>query len=426
MLEELGVDGYRAVTYDTLWYNGPYTITTYVQGNEKVLTKNPLYWDTTAKLLNTVTIKMVDSNDTAFQMFQAGELDAIALTEANLQTIYRDENHKYHKNLVEARPTKYSYQMRFLYDKKLEDGTPDDNWNKAIANEAFRLAIYWGLDWTDYLARTNAINPLKCTNLCYTAANLVTTSDGKDYTDLVMDRIGLRPSTEKYARYDAKKGDQYKQQAISELTAKGVTFPVEFDYYIAGGNQTALDSATVLKNVFAEGLGEDFIKFNIKTFVKSFAQEVSAARLFSGFISGWGADFGDPVNFLGQETTGDDNAFYQTTYCRANDATDPDLIATYKEFTRLVKAAAATNDNLDKRFAAFADAEAYMLNHALAIPLYVNIQWQLTRMNAYSTIYCAYGTQNVRYINRETSEELYTTEQYEAFAKAYEEGKGGK
>ena len=28
LLEELGTEGYKAVTWETLWYNGPYTITT--------------------------------------------------------------------------------------------------------------------------------------------------------------------------------------------------------------------------------------------------------------------------------------------------------------------------------------------------------------------------------------------------------------
>ncbi len=426
LLEELGVDGYKAVTHDKLWYNGPYTITTYVQGNEKVLTKNPLYWDTSAKLFNTVTIKMVESSDNAFQMFQNGELDAITLTEANLQTIYRDKEHKYHNNLVEARPTKYSYQVHINYDKKLADGKPDNNWNTAIANESFRLSLYHGIDWTDYLARINAINPLKCTNLCYTAANLVTTSDGKDYTDLVMDKIGMTPNLDKYVRYDADKNAQLKEQAIQELTAKGVTFPVELDYYIAAGNQTALDSATVLKNVFAKSLGEDYIKFNIKTYVSSYAKEVRTPQLHSVSISGWGADFGDPINFLGQEIVDDDNAYYACYYSNANNITDPDFMAVYKEFTRLVNEANAITDDLDKRYKAFADAEAYMLDHALIIPIYLNIPWQLTHMNAYSAIYCAYGTQNVRYINRETNTELYTTEEYEEFARAYEAGKGGK
>jgi oligopeptide transport system substrate-binding protein len=132
------------------------------------------------------------------------------------------------------------------------------------------------------------------------------------------------------------------------------------------------------------------------------------------------------MNFLGQEIVDDDNAYYACYYSNANNITDPDFMAVYKEFTRLVNEANAITDNLDRRYEAFADAEAYMLEHALIIPIYLNIGWQLTRMNAYSAIYCAYGTQNVRYINRETSTELYTTEQYEEFARAYEAGKGGK
>ncbi len=425
-LDEVGVDGYRAVTYDKLWYNGPYTITTYVQGNEKVLTKNPLYWDTTAKLFNTVTIKMVESSDTAYQMFEAGELHSIVPTEANLQTIARDPDHKYYNNLVEARPSKYSYTVHLLYDKKHADGTPDVNWNKAIANESFRLCFYWGIDWTDYLARVNALNPLKCTNLAYTASNLVTMSDGRDYTDVVMDKLGLRPSLDKYVRYDVDKLAQLKQKAIEELTAKGVTFPVDLDYYIAAGNQTALDSATVLKNVITKCLGEDFIKFNIKTYVSSLAKEVRDPQIWGMLISGWGADFGDPVNFLGQEIVDDDNAYYTNYYSKANDITDPEFLATFKEFTRLFNVAKAITDDQDKRFEAFADAEVYMLSHGLGLPIYLNIPWQLTRVNDYSKVYCAYGNQSARYVNWETNKDLYTAEQYKELEQAYEAGKGGK
>ncbi len=424
-LAEVGVDGYRAITHDKLWYNGPYTITHYVQGNEKVLTKNPLYWDTSAKRFNTVTVKMVESTDNAYQMFQNGELHVIQLTEANLHTIHRDEGHQYHDYLTERRPSKYSYQIHICYDKKLENGDPDVNWNTAMANKAFRLSWYYGIDWTDYLARVNAINPLKCTNLAYTAESLIVTSDGRDYTDLVMERLGIAPSTESYARYDAEKAAQYKQQAIEELTAKGVTFPVEIDYYIAAGNQTSLDSATVMKNIFSKSLGDDYVKFNIKTYVSSYAQEVRAPQLHSMNVSGWGADFGDPINYVGQEIINDDNAYYTSITSKANNITDPELKATYEEFTRLVNEANAISDDLDRRYEAFADAEAYMIENALVLPLYKSIVWQLTHANDYSKIFCAYGTQAVRYVNWETSTDIYTTEQYDEFARAYEAGKGG-
>lgn len=423
LLAELGVEGMKAVSYDTLWYNGPYTMTTYVQNNEKVLTKNPTYWNKDIQTFNTVTVKMVDSVDIAFQMYQTGELDNVTLNEANLQTIYRSPSHEFHNHLNEARPTKYSYQIHLVYDKKLEDGSPDVAWNTAIANEAFRLSWYYGMDFTNYLGRINAINPLNCTNYCYTAANLVATSDGKDYVQHVMDLIGLQPSSETYTRFDAEKGAAYKQQAMEELSAKGVTFPIQMDYYVQGSNQSALDTAQVLKQTFIDCLGEDYVVMNIKTFVNSLIKEVRAPQLASFYINGWGADYGDPINYLGQETYGKDNAFYSSAYSKIDLATDEDLIAQYKEFTALVDAAAAINDDLDARYKAFAVAEAYMIEHALVIPLYVNISWQLTGVNDYSKIFAAYGIQNNRYINWETNKQGYTTEDYVNFAKVYEENR---
>lgn len=169
LIEEIGVDGYFGAEYTTMWYNGPYTCSEYIYQNEKVLSKNEAYWNKdNVKLFDTVTVKMVESADVAFQWFAAGDLDYIDLNQANLSTIYNNEGNEFHDNLVEARPTKYSYQMHFCWDKRNEDGTPDTNWNTAIANENFRLALYYGLDITDYLARTNFIHPLSCQNYCYT------------------------------------------------------------------------------------------------------------------------------------------------------------------------------------------------------------------------------------------------------------------
>ena len=421
LIAELGAEGFKACSNENMWYNGPYTMTTYVQGNEKVLTKNPNYWNKDAKLFNTVTVKMVESSDVAFQLYQNGELDYIELTEANLQTINKAESHQFHDYLCEARPTKYSYQFHLVYDKKTEAGEPDTNWNLAVANEAFRLSWYYGLDITKWLARTNAINPLKCTNYTYTMSNLCSLSDGTEYTQLVRDKIGLQlPEADgTYNRADAAKAAQYKQQAMTELAAKGVTFPIQVDYYIQGSSQTAMDSATVLKQVFTDCLGDDFCVLNIKTYISSVAKEVRNPQLASFFINGWGADYGDPQNYLGQETYGMDNAYYSVSYSKINQATDPDLIATYQEFTDLVNKANAIVDNMDARYEAYAEAEAYMLQHALVIPAYINVLWELTHVNDYSKVYALYGMQGERFVGWETSVDGYTTEDYAAFEAAY-------
>ena len=416
LIEEIGVDGYFGADYTTMWYNGPYTCSEYIYQNEKVLSKNEAYWNKdNVKLFDTVTIKMVESADVAFQWFSAGDLDYIDLNQANLSTIYNNEGNEFHGNLVEARPTKYSYQMHFCWDKKNEDGSADTNWNTAIANENFRLALYYGLDITDYLARTNFIHPLSCQNYCYTANAVSVNSEGKDYTQMVRDELGLQYDSEKFVRRDENKAAEYKAKAIEELTAAGVELPVKMTHYIMGSNQTAKDSADTLAQIISDCLGDDLVVLEIRTYVSKLNTEVRDPQLASIYINGWGADFADPVNFLGQETYGDDNAYYSKAYSKINNATDEKLIATYKEFTDMVNTAKAITDDLDARYAAFAKAEAFWIQHALTIPWSYEVTWKVTSINEYSKIYTAYGNQSERYVNWETNSDLYTTEDYEAF-----------
>lgn len=417
LIDELGIDGFLACDDTTMWFNGAYLLTSYTPNNEKVLTKNEAYWDTESQRFDTVTIKMIESLDTGFQLYQAGELDRIDLSESNLTTIYNDENNEYHDQLVEKRPDKFSYQFHFNYSKMNEDGTPDDNWNKAIANTAFRQAMYYGLDLTSYYARTNAINPLKCENNFYTMKGLVYTSDGRDYTDLVAEKLGLGESDgETMIRLDADKASELKAQAMEELAAEGVTFPVEIDYYVPANNQTSIDSATVLKQAFSDSLGDDFVTLNIKTYVNNLTAEVVDPQLQSFVVNGWGADYGDPQNFLGQETYGEDGAYYSMHYSNINDATDEELISLYQQFTDLVNTAKAITDDTDARYEAYAEAEAFMIENVLVMPCNYNIAWQLTHVNDYTTKNAAFGIQNYKYVGWETSVDAYTTEQYDEFA----------
>ncbi len=422
LIEELGVDGYRDVTWEDMWYNGAYTVTYFENQNQKVLTKSPNYWnDANCKRFDTVTIKMVDSASVAFQLFKNGEIDHVSLDQATLQGIYGGTSDaEYKPNLVQARPTKYSYQIHLVYSKNLEDGeTPDENWNKAIANENFRKSLYYGLDLTNYFARTNAINPLSCQNFCYTGNGVAFTSDGTDYTKLVLKELGLEYSDETYNRLNKDLAAEYKAKAMEELAAKGVTFPVTVDYYIAGSSDVAAQTAKVLENIFSECMGDDYMVLKTNTYISSLANEVRKPRKASIYINGWGADFADPINFLGQETYNDTAAYYSNAYSNCNDNDDPDLIAAYQEFTNLVTEAKAITNDLDARYAAFAKAEACFLNHALVIPCSYEVGWELTKINNYTKVYSMYGMQSYRYVDWQAQTEPYTTEEVDAFAAAY-------
>lgn len=424
MVEELGVDGVKAMDNETYWYNGCYLMTSYIQGNEKVFTKNESYWDTECTRFDTVTIKMVESNDVAYQLYQSGEIDYVDLTESNLTTIHNNTDHEYYDYLVELPAQKYSYQMHINFDKNKEDGTPDTNWNTAIANLAFRKSWYYGLDLTEYYKRTNPINPMSCENEYYCMKGLIYTTDGTDYTELVRQELGLpEENGETMTRLDATKAEEYKQQAIEELTAAGVTFPVEVDYYISASNQTSLDSANVLAQCFSDSLGDDYVKLNIKTYVSSATQEVYTPHLQSITINGWGADFGDPQNYLVQEAYGYDNAYYSATYSNINNMTETEdnkaLFDAYREYTALMEAANAISDDQDARLAAFAKAEAYLIDNVLAMPMYYNVSWCLTKIDPYSKMNAMYGCQNDKMKNWDTNVNGYTTEEIQAIAEEH-------
>ena len=433
LIEELGVDGFRSCDNTTMWYNGPYVVEEYIQGNTKSYIPNPNSYDAAnVSRFERFTVTMISDGSISLQLYQNRELDEVDLGESSITTIQSDPSNEYNQQLCEKRAKKFSYCFIFNYDKKNTDGTPDENWNKAIANKAFRQCFSKGMVLNKFFARYNPINPLKCENDFFTMKGLCYTSDGTDYTNLVAKEMGLDGEAydgKTMKRLRANNGDitELKKQAMEELSAIGVTFPVHCSYYILAGSTSALDHATVLKQCFTDSFGDDFIVLDVNTFVSSTMKEVVAPKLQSFTHMGWGADFGDPVNFLTQIIIHDDNAYYSCNMTNIAGIVNngpasyqTELVAAYEKFTDLVNEGRAIVDDTDARYAAFAKAEAYFLDENLIFPTVYDITWCLTHVNEYSKINAMYGPCNYKAVNWETSEEAYTTEQYDAFAAAYD------
>ena len=433
LIEELGVDGFRSCDNTTMWYNGPYVVEEYIQGNTKSYIPNPNYYDAAnVSRFERFTVTMISDGSISLQLYQNRELDEVDLGESSITTIQSDPSNEYNQQLCEKRAKKFSYCFIFNYDKKNTDGTPDENWNKAIANKAFRQCFSKGMVLNKFFARYNPINPLKCENDFFTMKGLCYTSDGTDYTNLVAKEMGLDGEAydgKTMKRLRANNGDitELKKQAMEELSAIGVTFPVHCSYYILAGSTSALDHATVLKQCFTDSFGDDFIVLDVNTFVSSTMKEVVAPKLQSFTHMGWGADFGDPINFLTQIIIHDDNAYYSCNMTNIAGIVNngpasyqTELVAAYEKFTDLVNEGRAIVDDTDARYAAFAKAEAYFLDENLIFPTVYDITWCLTHVNEYSKINAMYGPCNYKAVNWETSEEAYTTEQYDAFAAAFD------
>ena len=433
LIEELGVDGFRSCDNTTMWYNGPYVVEEYIQGNTKSYIPNPNYYDAAnVSRFERFTVTMISDGSISLQLYQNRELDEVDLGESSITTIQSDPSNEYNQQLCEKRAKKFSYCFIFNYDKKNTDGTPDENWNKAIANKAFRQCFSKGMVLNKFFARYNPINPLKCENDFFTMKGLCYTSDGTDYTNLVAKEMGLDGEAydgKTMKRLRANNGDitELKKQAMEELSAIGVTFPVHCSYYVLAGSTSALDHATVLKQCFTDSFGDDFIVLDVNTFVSSTMKEVVAPKLQSFVHMGWGADFGDPINFLTQIIIHDDNAYYSCNMTNIAGIVNngpasyqTELVAAYEKFTELVNEGRAIVDDTDARYAAFAKAEAYFLDENLIFPTVYDITWCLTHVNEYSKINAMYGPCNYKAVNWETSEEAYTTEQYDEFAAAFD------
>ncbi len=436
LVEKLGVEGFRGVDYTQQWCCGPYLIEEFVSDNSKRFIPNPHYYAADeCSRFERVSLSMITDLTVGYQLYQNRELDELELSESTLTTITSDTSNAYNDQLCEKRPTKYAYDFHFNFYCLNTDGTPNENWNKAVANRAFRRCFQEGLNLIPYYARFNKINPLKCENNYYTMKGVCYNSKGTDYVDLVAKELGI--DGEKYdgetmvhlRKSTADSIAALKKQAMDELTAIGVTFPVKAPFFFVAGNTVAQDNATVLKQCFTDSFGDDFIQLDLGTYVSSLAKEVRIPKLHGFVINGWGADFGDPVNFVGQEILHDSNAYYAVNYSNiqlvAEDPADyqKELVDEFEQFTDLVNAANAIVDDTDARYEAFAKAEAYMINNSLAVPCYYDVRWCLTHVNEYTKINAMFGPCNFKYVNWETSEDAYTTAQYEEFAKAFDAAK---
>ena len=132
-----------------------------------------------------------------------------------------------------------------------------------MANRAFRRCFQEGLNLIPYYARFNKINPLKCENSFYTMKGICYNSKGTDYVDLVAKELGI--DGEKYdgktmihlRKSTADSIAALKKQAMDELSAVGVTFPVKVPFFFVAGNTVQQDNATVLKQCFTDSFGDD-------------------------------------------------------------------------------------------------------------------------------------------------------------------------
>lgn len=397
-----GIEGTRRFgsTADLILYCGPYVMEDYTRDNSKTLVKNENYWDKEAKLFDTVSIISIKDEESALEYFERGELHYAPLSATQVVS----QQNKGNQYLVQQDLSRSVYGMLMNNAARFEGA---ENSNKAVNNENFRKALFYGIDADQYNEVSTPGDVTSVRAYGFTAQNFVTTEDGRDYTSL-----GKLGEWQEY-HFNPKLAQEYRDKAREELSAQGVTFPIKFVVNAKSGDETGTNKLVVFKSVLEEVLGEDFIDVQIESYSQSWYTDVRDKGNYSVYIVGWSPDYKDPINVLNTMTN---------TSGQINDAYNLEGAVTHfdiPKFTQMVEEANAITTDTTKRYTAFANAEAYLLEHAYFVPmLTAGGNYQVTTINRYTKAYT--GGDSTRYVNWDVKDHAITTEEMAGYREEWE------
>ena len=355
-LTEKGADFGLATGNDTILYCGAYVLSQFAPQERRVLTKNAQYWDA-----DHVTIDEIDfvyNKEAATlspEMFLRGEVDSASIDQAVAQEWLADPEKA--DFIRPERPTSfYSYFFAFNFDPQFDAAYEPDNWRKAVVNENFRLSFYYGLDRLKAKMVSDSENAETWLFNSITPTGFVNV-DGEDFVNMgaLKDISALGAGT-----FQADKAIEYRDLAIAELTEAGVTFPIKVLMPYNPGSSGWDEECQVIEQQREELFGPDYIDIIVEAGPSTgFLSEVRRSGKYAFLKCNWGPDYSDPQTFTDPFTPGNS---YQFAYKNA------DMDAVMQEYYDLVEKANAIYNDLKARYLAYADVEAYLINHAIIVP----------------------------------------------------------
>lgn len=423
LLEEMG-DQF-ATSAETTYSCGAFYLAEYIPLESWVMKKNPENYDADNVFIETVSrIYNAEADVNGPEMVKRGEIDEATIGADILDSWLADESTK---DLVSMdRPnTNYTYFylfnfMPFYHEfsgqtvEGLDDAYEPENWAKAINNTNFRKAFLYGINNSVTLAVTapEGYEGYKLNTV--TPPSFCANDDGVDYT-----QCGDLASITEF--FDEAKAKEYRDAAIQELTAQGVTFPVKVQLPYNPSTNNWDRQCQIFKQQL-EGVlndGADFIDIIITEGPSdNYLSAVRRAGKYCFQMCNWGADYSDP------ETETD--PFYQAAgerggryaYLRTGvedgfiTGETADAIMAY--MTAVEEAKAITGD-INARYDAFAKAEAMLINNALVIPMGMSVPAYLaTRLNYWEGQYASTGFSNKRLKGIHVLDHYVSMSEYEA------------
>ena len=411
LLEELGKEYGTAA--DKMYYNGAFYLAEFSPQERQVYKKNPSNYDAANALIDEIQrIHNAEADTLGPEMVKRGEVDWAEISADLLDDWLGNEDTK---NLVsrERPSTSYSYFYCFNFDPQFDAEYEPDNWRIAVNNENFRKALFAGLDKTKEVAVLEPNAPQDYVLSTITPFDFAYNADGADYTT-----VGAMASMGD--TFDETKALEYKEAAMAELSAAGVTFPVKV---LMPYNPSVVNwdkECQVVEQQMEALLGTDFIDIIIEAGpTDNFLTEIRRSGQYAFMKCGWGADYADPETWTDPFYQSKGEAGYDPGYKYAfiaNAITEgTDTAPVIQEYFDKVEAAKAITIDTNARFEAFAEAEAVLIDHALVIPFSITVSpYIATKLNEFDAQYAPFGVSRLRFKGQKVLDHYVSMEEYEA------------
>ena len=411
-LEEMG-DSFGVDNYSVL-YNGAYIMTSFEPQNQRILTKNETYWDKDNVFIDEIQyLYNTSATQLGPESFIRGEVDW-AQIDASILSAWLEDSERQDMVSPSRANVSFSYFFCFNFEPRFDYSLEPDNWLLAVNNENFRQSIRYGLDRINALTVVEPEDPESLLNRTITPATF-TSAAGLDYTQY--------PALQEISSSDGFNEElalQYKEAAVEELTAAGATFPIQM--YMRYNPDTANwdRECQVIEQQLEGLLGTDYIDIVVEAGPSTnFLSTVRRAGDYGFMKCNWGADYADPqtwtdhfkeldnsYNFMGTDA---DTVIGQEP-CTNKSAETQALTDQYYD---LVEAAKAITTDTEARYAAFAEAEAFLIDHAFVIPFSIsNDGYIATRLNIFEAQYAPYGMALQSYKFQKLRDEPMSMDEY--------------
>ncbi|MBT8977543.1 peptide ABC transporter substrate-binding protein [Lactobacillus delbrueckii subsp. bulgaricus] len=329
-------------------YNGPFKQTGWTGSNLSwKMVKNPYYWDKKNVKLDTITWSVQKTPSTSYNLYQSNKLDYTVLDASQTKQL---KNQKGYVTLNQGA----TFYLQFNIAK-----------NKYLANTNIRKALSLAVDRKGLTSSLGG-NSVPANTLTPTQ---LTDVNGEDYTK----RISKSAESFYPASTNKKEAVKYLNKGLKELGVSKFSFKILSDDTDSGKKTTEFLQST-FESTFGNKVSVSVQNLPFKTRLSR-----STAGNFDVVISGWSADFADPISFLDLFTS-----------------TNPENNGKWKNtsYDKLI-ADSKTTASTSKRWDDLTKAEDILLNNVGVAPLYYNTIAALIRPTV-KDVYQNRGTWNFK------------------------------